>query len=427
MVKGKHSTWEYKALNELGFIGRGKSRHRPRNDPSLYGGNYPFIQTGDVKANDFYINQYEQTYNEKGLAQSKLWPKGTLCITIAANIAETAVLGIDACFPDSIVGFIADKSKADIRFVKYYIDTIKLNMQLISKGTTQDNLSLNKLLTFKILTPPLPTQRKIAAILSAYDDLIENNTRRIKILEEMAQLIYREWFVKFRFPGHEKVRMVDSELGLIPEGWEVKRLGDILFTIESGSRPKGGIRHKDKDVPSIGAENILGLGQYDYSKDKFVSREFFNNMKRGIIKSEDVLLYKDGAKLGRKSMFRDGFPHRECCINEHVFILRTNGECSQSYLFFWLDQREITQKIINLNTNAAQPGINQEGVKSLPILIPERYIHNLFNEICEPILAQLFNLAKKNLILRRTRDLLLPKLISGELDVEDLDIAEGGD
>jgi type I restriction enzyme S subunit len=101
-------------------------------------------------------------------------------------------------------------------------------MQGISHGATQDNLSLDKLLTFDFLVPPLPVQRRIAGILSAYDDLIENSQRRIKILEEMARRLYREWFVHFRFPGHEGCSFVDSPLGEIPEGWELKALGEVL-------------------------------------------------------------------------------------------------------------------------------------------------------------------------------------------------------
>ena len=124
--------WGYKRLDELGTVARGKSKHRPRNDPCLYGGEYPFIQTSDVKNADLYLSKYSQTYNEKGLAQSKLWKPSTLCITIAANIAETAILKINACFPDSIVGFVANKEIADVKFVKYYLDTIKLQMQNIS-------------------------------------------------------------------------------------------------------------------------------------------------------------------------------------------------------------------------------------------------------------------------------------------------------
>ena len=118
-------------------------------------------------------------------------------------------------------------------------------------------------------------------------------------------------------------------------------------------------------------------------------------MLRGHIKNKDVLLYKDGAQIGRKSMFREGFPHEICCINEHVFILRTNELCTQNYLYFWLDQPEITQKIRNLNANAAQPGINQAGVKGLPILLPLKSLIDDFENISEPLLAELFNLAKR--------------------------------
>ena len=414
--------WKAHHLDELGFVGRGRSRHRPRNHPSLYGGSYPFVQTADIKAAHLRLHEFTQTYNEIGLAQSKMWEPGTLCITIAANIAETAILAIPACFPDSVIGFLADPKKADAVFIKYCIDFMKLRMQQVSHGTTQDNLSLDKLLHFDFIVPETPVQRKISAILSAYDDLIENNLRRIKILEEMAQTLYQEWFVKFRFPGHQKVKMVDSSLGKIPEGWEVATLDDVLAMLESGSRPKGGIDPKARGVPSIGAENIIGLSRYDYSKEKFVTHEFFDNMNRGHIQSGDVLLYKDGAQIGRKSMFRDGFPHAECCINEHVFIMRTNGRFSQNYLFFWLDQPEMTQNIINLNANAAQPGINQSGVRGLPILLPPTPLLENAEQILEPLLGALFNYAKRNNILRRTRDLLLPKLISGELDVFELDI-----
>ena len=125
------------------------------------------------------------------------------------------------------------------------------------------------------------------------------------------------------------------------------------------------------------------------------------------------------------AMFVDGFPHTKCCINEHVFILRTNDCCSQNYLYFWLDQPEMTQKIRNLNANAAQPGINQAGVRSLPIILPDQTTFNKFESIIEPLLIQLFILAKKNIILRHSRDLLLPKLISGEVDVSGIDITTG--
>jgi type I restriction enzyme S subunit len=126
--------WTGKTLQELGKVGRGKSCHRPRNAPHLYGGQYPFVQTGDVQAARFYINDYSQTYSEAGLAQSKLWSKDTLCISIVgANTTATAILGIEACFPDSVIGFIANEEVSDVKFVKYALEQLReksiLNLQ----------------------------------------------------------------------------------------------------------------------------------------------------------------------------------------------------------------------------------------------------------------------------------------------------------
>ena len=150
----KSTGWTRRRLNELGFVGRGKSKHRPRNEPSLYGGPYPFIQTADIMAAAPYITTYSQTYSEIGLRQSKMWPANTLCMTIAgANTAKVAILKIEACFPDSIVGFIPDKPKADLHFVLYSLGLMKDHFLAVSRGATQDNLALNKLLSFPLLVP----------------------------------------------------------------------------------------------------------------------------------------------------------------------------------------------------------------------------------------------------------------------------------
>ncbi len=119
-------SWELKSIDQLGYVSRGRSRHRPCDAAHLYGGPYPFIQTGDVKHANLYVTDYSQTYSEEGLAQSRMWETGTLCITIAANIADTAILGIDACFPDSVIGFIPEPDKADARFVKYLFDKVPI-------------------------------------------------------------------------------------------------------------------------------------------------------------------------------------------------------------------------------------------------------------------------------------------------------------
>ncbi len=305
-------------------------------------------------------------------------------------------------------------------FLHYYLrqDDVICWIANQAIGATLPNLNTSILRSIPVKVPPLPIQRRIADILSAYDDLIENNQRRIKILEEMARSLYREWFVDFRFPGHESAKFVDSPLGKIPEGWEVTSLGQHLTALESGKRPKGGIRDVEDGVPSIGAENIKGIGNHDFVGEKFVSRDFFNAMHKGVVQDRDVAIYKDGAYIGRSSYFRDGFPHIECCVNEHVFLLRTDSRrLTQNALYLWLQEPGTVQKIRSTNANAAQPGINQKGLSGLTLVVSNEQTAKHFDEIVDPVLADIILLAKKNQTLRRTRDLLLPRLLSGQLDV----------
>ena len=235
-------------LDQLGSVSRGRSRHRPRDAEFLYGGPYPFVQTGDVKKAGLYLRDFDQTYSDAGLAQSKIWPIGTLCITVAANIAETSILDIEACFPDSVIGFIADPEKADARFVKYLFDAaLKMRFQSFTQGAAQDNLSQAKLLSIKFPVPEPVVQTEIAGILSAYDDLIENNRRRIALLAAAARLLYREWFVHFRFPGHEHVKIVDG----IPEGWEAYKLGDLLTKIKRPAKVKKEDYLEEASIPCV--------------------------------------------------------------------------------------------------------------------------------------------------------------------------------
>jgi type I restriction enzyme S subunit len=189
--------------------------------------------------------------------------------------------------------------------------------------------------------------------------------------------------------------------------------------IISGCRPKGGTT--EYGVPSVGAENVLGLGQYDYSKVKYVPVGFFEKLrdKGADVRPKDVLLYKDGAQLGRKTYFDYSFPHETCAINEHVFILRAKELEWQPYLFFWLDQDRVTQKIINLNSNSAQPGINKSGVLGLKILYPSSGVIHKFECIISLLIQHLFTNCHESSTLAALRDTLLPKLISGEIRVPD--------
>jgi type I restriction enzyme S subunit len=408
--------WSPKKLDELGFVGRGKSKHRPRNDPALYGGPYPFVQTGNVKAADLYISRYDQTYSEQGLAQSKPWDPGTLCITIAANIAETAILKIQACFPDSIVGFIADPLKADVQFVKYCIDTVKLQMQNASKGTTQDNLSLDKLLTFDLLTPPLPTQRKIAAILSAYDDLIEVNTRRIAILEEMGRALYREWFVHFRFPGHESVRMVESAVGLVPEGWEVRLLSDFVEVPRENINPA--------QFPD---ETFAHFSIPAYDEGRMPVLEMGETIKSGKFRLSQpcVLLSKLNPRIPRVWYTDPEAANRAICSSEFL-VLTPKPPVNRVFLYGMCTSQEFLDTFagLALGTSTSHQRAKPDDMLRLPRALPPASLMTRFARQVEPMLGQISLSRRKNANLRQTRDLLLPRLVSGEADLSGLDVHE---
>jgi type I restriction enzyme S subunit len=346
----------------------------------LYGGPHPFIQTGDVKHAGLYINGYTQSYSDAGLAQSKLWPAGTLCITIAANIADTAILGIDACFPDSVIGFTPDPHEADARFVKYLFDaTIKRRAQQFSQGATQDNLSQEKLLSLEFDVPRADEQTRIADILSAYDDLIENNRRRMALLEESARLLYREWFVRLRFPGHEHTRIADG----VPEGWERKTLGECI-TLNYGKALKAEIR-VDGEYPVYGSSGIVGTHE------------------KPLVKGPAIILGRKGNVGSVYWSSKSFYP-----IDTVYFV---DTESSSLHLYYALKHMHF------ISTDVAVPGLNRDFAYSRPLLRPVDTMLRAFLETVTPIHAQLDKLDDMNQKLRAARDLLLPRLMNGEIPV----------
>lgn len=416
------NTWVKCKINDICRIRRGASP-RPIQDYISEQG-IPWVKISDATSSGSrFIDSTNEYIKEDGKEKSRFIEKGTLILSNSATPGIPKIMGIDACVHDGWL--IIDEFKNVTQEFLYYSFIYERDRLLnLSNGSVFRNLKTDIVKNYEINLPGVNEQKAIAKVLSDLDEKIETNNKINKKLEEMAQAIFKQWFVDFEFPNEDGKpykssggEMVESELGMIPKGWEYKKLDDVLNTIEAGNRPKGGAGNLTEGIPSIGAENIIGLGKYDYSKEKFVTEDYFNSMKKGIVQSKDVLLYKDGAQLGRKTMFMDGFPHEKCCINSHVFILRSNNSISQSYLYFWLDQDYMTQNIINLNANSAQPGINQIQVKSLNILVPTKEIIEKFELTVNSLLDKLFVNCKENTKLANIRDTLLPKLMSGEIRV----------
>ena len=282
------------------------------------------------------------------------------------------------------------------KFLYYVLNNNKFMNQIkaIQSGTAQPQLPKSHLIKMKIPYPPLETQKKIAAVLSALDDKIELNNAINKNLEEQAQAIYKRICLKARFAP----------------------LSELIEIVESGSRPKGGA--KISGIPSIGAEKIDGFGRYDYSNEKFIDINYFNGLKRGIVFSGDVMLYKDGAYTGKSSMALDGFPHEICAVNEHVFLLRTKDNRAQFFLYFTLRNEDVYKKIHALACGkAAQPGLNQKELMCVTSFLPEEEVIQEFESVVSPMMHFIALNALENKKLGEIRDALLPRLMSGEIDV----------
>lgn len=291
----------------------------------------------------------------------------------------------------------------DNRFLYYVITDQRFTDYLTNhaKGSAYPAIDTETIANAIIRLPSLSTQNKIASILSAYDDLIENNNRRIKILQEIAQSIYKEWFVNFRFPGHEKIKMIDSELGKIPEGWEVKRLGEICNII-MGQSPKSEFYN------TTGEGLPFHQGVKDFGK-RFPTHTTYCTIDNRIAEKGDILL-SVRAPVGRLNI-----ANTKLIIGRGLSSLRQK-ENLQSFLFYQL--KTIFSEEDTMGSGAIFNAVTKEDLNKIKFLVPDNGADKRFNEIVSPIDNQIENLQSQTVNLRSTRDLLLPKLISGKLSLD---------
>ncbi|MFZ2410410.1 MAG: restriction endonuclease subunit S [Candidatus Methanoperedens sp.] len=377
-------------IKDLGHIYTGNTP--PTSERKYYGDKYPLIKPTDMTVDGRYIGKTEESLSEEGynLFKGKLVPENTPCIVTIGTIGKLCLTKEPSFCNQAVNSIVVNRELYDPLYVFYLMKISNPKVKFLSSGTAsgRENVSKTAFENIEVEVFPLPTQHKIAAILSAYDDLIENNTRRIKILEEMAQALYREWFMKFRFPGHEKVKMVESELGMVPEGWEVKKLGDVVE---------------------------LAYGKALKADDR-VEGSFLVYGSGGVVGYHNECLVKGpGIIVGRKgnvgSVFwsdYDFFP-----IDTVYYVKST---IPLPYIYYNLQSQNF------INNDAAVPGLNRNQAYMLPFLLPKEEVLFKFEIFVKNVFKHTKNLRNKNANLRRTRDLLLPKLISGEVDVEKIDV-----
>ncbi len=307
--------------------------------------------------------------------------------------------------------YVQDFKGNDQRFIAYFMQALDLGNR--SGAAAVPGLNRNDLHRLAVRKPPLPTQSKIAAILSAYDDLIENNTRRIKTLEEMAEALYREWFVHFRFPGHEKVSRVDSPPGEIPKGWRAKQLRELAQYINRGIGPQ-----YDENAPGLVInQKCIRDGRLTLDAARRQSKKV---PPEKLVRFGDILINSTGiGTLGRVAQVYEDLSH--CTVDSHVTIVRPANEFSVDFLGLALIGMETHFDHLGAGSTG-QTELSRELVSSSAVLVPPAELQKEFSEIVGPLRHAAIIDFKKMRNLRRTRDLLLPKLVSGEIDVSNLDI-----
>ena len=290
-------------------------------------------------------------------------------------------------------------------------------------GAVQRTISLTSLRNVTIQLPPLDIQSKIVGMLSSLDNKIEVNRRINENLEQQAQALFKSWFVDFE-PFKDQP-FVESELGMIPQSLQIKYISDIPHVLETGRRPKGGVGDLAHGIPSVGAEHVKGMGNYDYSKTKYISEEYAATLKTGRVKGYELLIYKDGGKPGyfipNYSIFGEGYPFEECYLNEHVFRLDFNDRGFNAFCYFYFRTDYVMNYLNAQGGKAAIPGINRQDIENILIYGPDNELVKKFGEYVLPMIKKMLLNCKESRRLAELRDTLLPRLMSGELKVNDLE------
>jgi type I restriction enzyme, S subunit len=384
---------------------------------------------------DGSIHDTEEKITDEGLNESaaKYFPPNTVLVAMyGANVGQLGWLRRSATVNQAICGLVVDEKKADWRFVFYSLLQNRGDLTVQAQGAAQQNLNQDLIRQFPVTLPPLPVQWWIAGILSAYDALMENNQQRIRILEAMARALYREWFVEFRFPGHEKLPRVVSPLGDIPQGWEVKRLESLMADHIGGgwgketsdddhTEPAWVIR--GTDIPDARSSEVADVPHRFHS---------VSNLRTRCLQAGDILFEVSGGSkgqpVGRTLLVT---PQLLSAFGDDAVICASfckrirpdaSGYGSELLYLSFLEGYE-SGEIEQFQVQST--GISNfkwtEYVANTRRVIPPEPLRVSFRERVTPLFSQIATLGLQIQILRRTRDLLLPRLLSGQQPLKPLD------
>lgn len=388
-------SWTKVKLGDVCTVGRGSSPRPIKDDKFFDGGQIPWVKIADATASGKYIFHTKQHVNEYGASFSRLLPPGSLIFPASGTLGIPRFLGVHACIHDGWLYF-TDFDGIEPEFLYYKLITLKSFYEGIAYGAAIQNINTDIVRNTEVDLPSKDERVCIASILSSYDDLIAANRRRIQLLEESARLLYREWFVKLRFPGHEIVPVVDG----VPAGWEKKPLGD-LADIVMGQSPESKYFNED------GEGLPFHQGVTDFG-DRFVSHSTYSTHATRIAEPRDILC-SVRAPVGRLNVALD-----RIVIGRGLSAMRSKFG-TQSMLFYQLKDLFFQEDLIG--GGAIFASVGKKELFGQEILQPSEEVATAFEKFASGIDQQIETVTLQNRRLQEARDLLLPKLMSGALDV----------
>lgn len=407
--------WLEKRIAELGRIVTGTTPPSSRPECFADGEGFPFITPSDMWAGR-KANSPGRFLSKEGAAllRTRLLPPGSVAVSCIGWQMGRSVMTSRPSFTNQQLNAIVPHQGVDGEFLYYALRTRQEELLSLGSATGVRTPIINKSAfgNLTLLVPSIGIQKRIASILSVYDELIDNNLRRMKILEEMAQSLYREWFVDFRFPGHENGKMVNSPLGMIPEGWETKNLSSLAVEVRDGTHPDSW----DAGTCYVGLEHIprrsLALTEWGAIEDVSSSKLVF---RKGDILFGKIRPYFHKVVIA---------PIDGLCSTDAI-VIRAKDPSQLSLVAGVVSSVKFVEHATATSQGTKMPRADWKVLKQYPVAFATEATLRSYQDLASPLLQLMDRIVFQNRNLRSTRDLLLPELISGELDVSELDIDVG--
>lgn len=396
-------------VGDLGKVITGNTP--PRSNPELYGNYIPFIKATDISENEKYTYTPEEYYSEEGFRKYKtsLIPKHSTCVVTIGSIGKKMTMACQDCFINQAMNAIIPNNDYDYEYVYYLLKNNIHKLKNLDSGTAsgRENVSKSAFMGMELsVIKDKVTQKRIGSILSAYDDLIENNQKQIKLLEEAAQRLYKEWFVDLRFPGHEGVKIVDG----VPEGWKKEKVSDMGRVVTGKTPNTENKQYYGGRIPFVKTPDMHNC-VYPVTTESTLTKEGADRQKNNYIPENSIMVSCIGTNVGLVNISNE-----LCQTNQQINSVILDNIKDVYYMFF--SMKKLRELLNGVGSNGTtMTNVNKTKFSNIEILYPDDKLREKYFALVDPMFKKVKWLSCSNRLLREARDRLLPKLMSGEIEV----------